>query len=382
MKHTFSRFLCLALTLAMVLSLCACGKDKEPADPNHFDFGKYEVDFKDACIMYNESGEDALVFTFEFTNNSKDAASYGWTIYEKTTQDGVELESTYVITDMETFAGVAEDYFTDVEPGESIEIGTAFAINGLDDEVTIELSDLFDKYTYEITVDPSELERVENEYSDLSDWDWDWDDEDATDDADATDAPAEAPTEAPAEAPTEASQVSGDLPAYLDWWSCGWYGWWIITSGTGEYEGYTSYFWDLCGKLEIANEDSGCFTMWDSDYSYDEPAALILVSFSEAGVGAHGTMYSENGTFFSQTLGHADWIVDPGLEIVDDLLWIDGTYEGNEGSFSYEIYLRPWGVGWDDLPEDAIPYDDPLPGSYDWYVTMVEAGEPMPNSFG
>lgn len=163
MKMKLNRVLCLLLAVFMMVGLCACG-EKEPADPNHFDFGDYEVVYKGACIMYNESGEDALVMTFDFTNNSKDNASYGWTVYEKAMQNGVEMSSTYVITDMETYASVSEDFFTDIAPGKTIEVSTAFLLDGTD-EVTMTLSDLWDKYVHTITIDPATLQRVENEYN-------------------------------------------------------------------------------------------------------------------------------------------------------------------------------------------------------------------------
>lgn len=124
MKKSFSRFLCLALALVMALSLCACGKDKDKDsdDPNHMDFGKYTLDYKGACIMVDEAGDDSVVLTFQFTNNSKEDASYGWSIYEKVTQDGTELESSYVVADYDTYESVSENYFTDVAPGESAQI--------------------------------------------------------------------------------------------------------------------------------------------------------------------------------------------------------------------------------------------------------------------
>ena len=43
--------------------------------------------------------------------------------------------------------------------------------------------------------------------------------------------------------------------------------------------------------------------------------------------------------------------------------------------FHYEIYLRPWGTRWDDVNPEDMPklYDD-------WYLPLIEAWEPMPDS--
>lgn len=495
MKLKLSRILCPVLALLLALNLCACGGNDPVEAGRHYNFGDYEVVYKSACIMPDDEGKDSFVVYFDFTNNSKSAGSYGWTIFEKVTQGNTQLEPSFVITNLETLDYIGETAFNDIEPGVTVEVSSSYQLSNTTDQIKLNISDLFDKYSYDLTFEPSELGRVEpqtgagastsgeetsgdtqgfgdfvsvlvpegytfercswNEenphYISIEKSDWVYfnlnnytTEEEMTADynyvkktytneqvdvsatyggidwigfqygdgfggyclelyaiigtnylrVDSAGLAFDDPTVGAVlgsivmvGGDAETSESGDDTGneagngTYLDWWNGDWYGWWIITDGTGTYEGYTSYFWDLCGKLEIANEENGCFTLWDPDYSYDEPSALILVSFSEAGVGSHGTMFSENGTFYDQTLGHADWIVDPGLEIVDDLLWIDGTYDGDEGSYSYEIYLRPWGVSWDDLPEDAIPYADPLPGSYDWYTAMITSGEPMPNAF-
>lgn len=156
------RIVSLLLTAALLLCLCACG-EKKPDDPNRFDFDDYEVYYKGACIMYSEYGEDAIVLKFDFTNNSKEAASYGWTIFDEAKQDGILLDSVYVITNRDTYAGVSDNYFIDAQPGETLEIGIAYKLIGTG-EVTMTLSDLLDEHVYTVTADPSTLERVENDY--------------------------------------------------------------------------------------------------------------------------------------------------------------------------------------------------------------------------
>ena len=62
------------------------------------------------------------------------------------------------------------------------------------------------------------------------------------------------------------------------------------------------------------------------------------------------------------------------------MLVIDnGHYESEEGSFDYQIVLRPWGTVWDDV-ESTAP--ELLPYFYkDWYLRAIDAGEDMPDSF-
>ena len=78
MKQTKTKLLCLLFAVLMLLSLTACGKDKE-TDPGVIKLGDYELLYKGACIMEDANGKDAIVMTLDFTNNSKENASYLWT---------------------------------------------------------------------------------------------------------------------------------------------------------------------------------------------------------------------------------------------------------------------------------------------------------------
>ena len=49
--------------------------------------------------MTDSDGNDAVVLTLDFTNNSKESASYIWSINETLVQNGEELEVAAVITD-------------------------------------------------------------------------------------------------------------------------------------------------------------------------------------------------------------------------------------------------------------------------------------------
>ena len=105
--------------------------------------------------------------------------------------------------------------------------------------------------------------------------------------------------------------------------------------------------------------------------------ASAQVSLSEAGTGEHGTVMSEGGWFTNVALEHADWIVDPALLDYDDMIWISGDYEDGDDEFHYDIYLRPWGLYWDDMEEDTYPYR-----YTDWYLPLIDAGKSMPDAIG
>ena len=165
--------------------------------------------------------------------------------------------------------------------------------------------------------------------------------------------------------------------ALLDWWNGDWYGWWKMTGCSGDYEEMEGAWWDICGTIDIGSDMTGIVRLWDEDYSRDSLMAKVNVSLSTSGTGEHGTLMSEDGQFTDIYLEHADWIVDPGLMDFEDLIRIDGYYENGDDEFYYEIYLRPWGIEWDDVDADSLPsrYED-------WYLPLIRAGKPMPDAIG
>ncbi len=343
MKQTKTKLLCLLFAVLMMLSLTACGKDKETA-PGVIKLGDYELLYKGACIMEDANGKDAIVMTLDFTNNSKENASYLWTVNETVMQNGVELEAATVFTNYETFETVVENQFKEVAPGTTIEVKTAYVLSDTSSTVEATFEQLFGKKNGKITIDTSTLSREEAVGAD------------STEDGGLT-----------------TSAASDD--ALLDWWNGEWYGWWMMTGCTGSYESMEGQWWDICGIIDIGADYTGTVTLWDEDYKKDNPMVSATVSLSTAGTGENGTMTSEGGWFTDVALEHADWIVDPGLVERDNMIYIDGWYENGDDGYYYEIYLRPWGLRWDDAGEDYLPYlyDD-------WYLPLIDAGKSMPDS--
>ncbi len=150
-----------------------------------------------------------------------------------------------------------------------------------------------------------------------------------------------------------------------------------MTGCSGDYEDMEGDWWDICGTIDIGADMTGTVRLWDEDYSRDSLMAKVNVTLSTSGTGEHGTLMSEDGQFTDVYLEHADWIVDPGLIDFEDLIRIDGYYENGDDEFYYEIYLRPWGIEWDDVDADSLPsrYED-------WYLPLIRAGKPMPDAIG
>ena len=343
MKQTKTKTLCLLLAALMLLSsLTACGKDKEK-DSNLIKLGDYELLYKGACIMEDSDGNDAIVLSLDFTNNSKENASYLWSVDETLMQNGTELEVATVYTDYNTFTTVIENQFEEVAPGATLEVQTAFVLNNASGEIEATFEELLGSKSGTITIDPSTLTRETG---------------------------VNAGTE-----PTLPSAAADD--ALLEWWNGEWYGWWKMTDCSGSYESMEGQWWDICGVIEIDADRTGTVTLWDEDYTKDDAMVSAAVSLSDTGTGEHGTLTSEGGWFTDVALAHAGWIVDPGLQELADIICIDGRYENGDDTYRYEIYLRPWGLYWDDVEEENRPY------LYaDWYLPLIDAGKSMPDSIG
>ena len=350
MKQTKTKLLCLLIAALMLLSLAACGKETTK-DSNLIKLGDYELLYKGACIMEDSDGNYAIVLTLDFTNNGKENASYLWSVDETVMQNGVELEVANVFTDYDTFETAIEGQFTEIAPGTTLEVKTAYVLKDAAAKVEATFEQLFGKKKGTITIDPATLSR-----------------EAADDSTGSTDTTLPAPT--------------GD--ALLDWWNGAWYGWWTMTGCSGAYESMSGQWWDACAVIDIGSDYTGSVTIWDEDYSRADPMLQASVTLNSAGVGEHGTVMSESGYFTNLPLEHADWIVDPAINSrfpdVENMICIEGWYEDGEDEFYYEVYLRPWGQLWDDFAAD---YPDDVPYYYDdWYLPLVEAGSAMPDVVG
>ena len=341
MKRTKTKLLCLLIAALMLLSLTACGKETTK-DSNLIKLDNYELLYKGACIMEDSDGNDAIVLTLDFTNKGKENASYLWSVDETVMQNGAELEVATIFTDYDTFETVIEGQFTEVAPGTTVEVKTAYVLKDAAAKVEVTFEQLFGKKKGTITIDPATLKRET---------------------ADNTSANTTLP-----------ATTGNEL---LDWWNGEWYGWWKMSGCYGSYESMEGNWWDVCGDIDIGTDYTGTITLWDEDYTRSEPMASVQVSLSEAGTGDHGTVMSEDGWFTNVAVEHADWIVDPGLLDYDDMIWISGDYEDGDDEFHYDIYLRPWGLYWEDMDESGYPYR-----YTDWYLPLIGAGKSMPDAIG
>lgn len=182
---------------------------------------------------------------------------------------------------------------------------------------------------------------------------------------------------------TEASVVPTQQGDYLvaDYWARDWYGWWILQNGTGEWADLNGGFWDTCARILVNEDGTGYIEIWDEDCAETEYFCASTLTF-DTNQAEQGLMVSDRGVFWEMDIDRGDWTVYPEMGLgVENGICISGKYvdpAAPSNSFEYEIYLRPWGILWDDLMEPgnpSCPYDDMMPGLYkSWYLPLIQAG--------
>lgn len=97
--------------------------------------GDFKCVVKGAKLCKDLTGEDAVLITYEFTNNSDSAVSFDVALDARAYQDGVGLET--AILDEDT------DYLdVDIKPGVTKEVKKAYNLRDTSTEIEIEVSEL------------------------------------------------------------------------------------------------------------------------------------------------------------------------------------------------------------------------------------------------
>ena len=177
-----------------------------------------------------------------------------------------------------------------------------------------------------------------------------------------------------------AAQPGGTTASGDDWWAGDWYGWWIVSDGDGEYADLVDTYWDACASIEVDGEEASII-LWDEDSSKSEPMAQVELEYTD-GFGDHGAWVSTSGSFMDSEVDYYDWMVDSDGDAasgIEHIICIEGSYTDDAGdSFDYYVFLRPWGMEWDDVQGETFtstPYEDMMPGLYDsWYLPLIESG--------
>lgn len=134
----------LALTMAGCLAMFGCSSEgaseggeaggEEAAEVVESD---YEVTIDDTKVVQDYEGNDALVVTYSWVNNSDEATSAAVALMANAFQNGVELEYAVVLEGADTDGEMKE-----VKPGAGTTYDCCYLLED-DSDVTIEVSEAF-----------------------------------------------------------------------------------------------------------------------------------------------------------------------------------------------------------------------------------------------
>ena len=149
-----------------------------------------------------------------------------------------------------------------------------------------------------------------------------------------------------------------------------WYGWWRMKNTSGDWAKMYGYYWDCCAEIRVSPDGAYTALLWDEELPKDNCLADAVLRQGER-------LSCESGSFLDRELSPGDWSIELSEDAGGKLLTIQGEYEAvGKGGFHYDIYLRPWGSRW---PGSA----DERPFGYEsWYLPLIEAGSPMPETMG
>ncbi|NLC75926.1 MAG: hypothetical protein GX685_12025 [Clostridiales bacterium] len=132
------------------------------------------------------------------------------------------------------------------------------------------------------------------------------------------------------------------------------------------------------GYWQVSSYDDG-----ETQMTGDEMQEYGIVYYMQLEEGGTGTMVTDEST--PMEWGDGKMTFSSGAQMMTDydhFIEIHGEMEdpeNDDNSYDYFLYLRPWGMDWEDIrggDTDEMPYTDMMPPSYDtWYVPLIDAGE-------
>ena len=163
-----------------------------------------------------------------------------------------------------------------------------------------------------------------------------------------------------------------ELSDKLAWWDGDWYGYWTIVSGSGRYESMKGGRWDCYMTINAYADNTATIFWYDDDMFLGEVEVELDFDGYQIDI---GFATSVSGTLFDDPVQDGAWYISPDNSNYDNMIEIDKWHEDLQGvEFRYKVFLRPWGMLWDDIPAGERPPD------YDWYLGVRNS--PMDDALG
>ena len=154
-----------------------------------------------------------------------------------------------------------------------------------------------------------------------------------------------------------------DLAEVLRWWDGDWYGSFYISDTNDAYSSLTEHFEDIYAVIKTNPDGTATVYLWSDGYS---DLGTVEIEIEADGWTKMGSAVSTGGVLFNYPVSYIDWYISPEYGEYDNMIEITEFFLDTDGDwFDYEIYLRPWGMKWDDVSSEDRPlyYDD-------WYLSV------------
>ncbi len=331
----------LAVFTVFALVSCSGGGSGEKSDPNIIEIGDYVFKYKGCEVIRDEFLDevfDVIAITYNFTNNSDEPTSFFVSSVYEFEQNGELLDSRTVFVSEDSYETMSDAEMEEVAPGANLDVTLTYALKDTTSPVKATFTGLFSDTSKSHTI---------------------------TLDATANDTNK-------AEAPVSANGGNADENAEnaLMLQNTQWYGWWMITDATGDYEDYDGEYFDCCATFEKTNEGYVLMSIWDETYPDYEDECLGEVYFEEI----DGMLVSVEGGFFytGEAVGEGQMLIDPDFSDFEHTLFTYANIEDETGSFVASINLTEWGYEWDEEFNDYPTYYE------SYFLPLMEEGEGLP----
>ncbi len=97
--------------------------------------GDYKCVVKGAEISKDDLGNDIVIITYEFTNNSSESQSFDGAFQDEVYQDGVQLQASYFTSDTDS------GFDSKIQPGKIKEVKKAYEISDTTKDLQIEITE-------------------------------------------------------------------------------------------------------------------------------------------------------------------------------------------------------------------------------------------------
>lgn len=153
--------MCLVISAAVFMSGCSgktkSGDTKEESSDftdkiKNMTVGSYKLQYKGFEIVDDDHGNKALAVNIKFFNNSDEASSMFWSIYDIAVQNGTDLEWAYVSNDSDRNL-LSDGCNKKVQPDDSCECVLTYVLQNTTDSVTITFTDSNGGSPQALTVD-------------------------------------------------------------------------------------------------------------------------------------------------------------------------------------------------------------------------------------